>query len=174
MKKRLGLIGATSLGVAALFIGVAAAQTNDPPPIAPERPAAQEKRAAEERKRAPDGAKPGAKAAKMRAHEMRGMKHGMGPGIHGEFTMPDGNGGYRVIATQFGEVTAVSPQSITVKSEDGFTKTYVVTEATRVGADGRDGIADIANGDKVGVSATVAGDTATATHIHERRPKPSE
>ena len=152
MKKRLGLIGAIGFAVAALFIGVAAAQTNDPP-------------AAEQKS-----------GAKMRAHKMHkdGMKHGMGPGIHGQFTIPDGNGGYKNVASQFGEVTAVSTDSITVKSEDGFTKTYAVTEATRVGADGRDGIADIAVGDKVGVRADVTGDTATATHIHERRPKPAE
>ena len=174
MKKRLGLIGAIGFGVAALFIGVAAAQTNDGSTTT-DPPAAEQKRpAAEQKKRAAAREGDGAKAGQVRAHKMRahGMKHGMGPGIHGEFTVADGNGGWKTIATQFGEVTAVSNDSITVKSEDGFTKTYVVTEATRVGADGRDGIADIATGDKVGVSADVNGDTATATHIHERRAKP--
>lgn len=152
MKKQLGLIGTIGFGVVALFFGVAAAQT----------PPAEEKA-------------PGVRAQKMRGEHdgrSRGWKHHMGPGIHGQFTVADGNGGFKTIATQFGEATAVSSESITVKSADGFSKTYVVTEATRVGADGRDGIADIATGDKVHVSADLAGDTATATRIHEARPKP--
>lgn len=164
MKRRLGLIGAIGFGVVALFFGVAAAQTGEGS-TTPDPPAKSEQK------------RDAVRAEKMRgAHDGRGrgMKHGMGPGIHGEFTVADGNGGWKTIATQVGEVTAVSPESITVKSADGFTKTYVVTEATRVGADGRDGIADIATGDKVHVGAEVAGDTATATHIHEARPKPAE
>src|SRR5687768_5479778 len=59
-------------------------------------------------------------------------------GIHGEFTLkkPDGSG-FQTWATQLGEVTEVSSSSITVKSEDGFSRTYTLEENTVVNA-GRD------------------------------------
>ena len=49
---------------------------------------------------------------------------GRGGPLHGEFTIrkPDGSG-FQTMAIQTGEVTAVSPSSITVKSEDGFSRT---------------------------------------------------
>ena len=95
-----------------------------------------------------------------------------GPGgpkgaIHGEFVTPDGNGGYRTVAVQTGEVTAVSSDSISVKSADGFSKTYSVDDNTVVNA-GRDGIADVKNGHQVSVDAVVTGGKAAARSIHDR------
>src|SRR3981081_2904206 len=46
--------------------------------------------------------------------------------LHGEFVVPDGAGGYTTVLTQTGTVTAISPTSITVRSEDGFSQTYVI------------------------------------------------
>ena len=46
--------------------------------------------------------------------------------LHGEFVVPDGAGGYNTVLTQTGTVTAISPTSITVRSEDGFSQTYVI------------------------------------------------
>jgi hypothetical protein len=86
-------------------------------------------------------------------------------GLHGEFTIrkPDGSG-FQTVATQTGEVTAVSPSSITVKSEDGFSRTYSVDENTVVGA-GRDGIGTVKTGDTVRVAGVVEGASAKAGAI---------
>lgn len=86
-------------------------------------------------------------------------------GIHGENTTKDPDGdGFRTTAHQFGEVTDLSASKITVKSEDGFSRTYDVTEDSLVNA-GRDGIGDVKKGDQVRVMALVEGDKATAMHV---------
>ena len=86
-------------------------------------------------------------------------------GLHGEFTIkkPDGSG-FQTVATQTGEVTAVSPSSITVKSEDGFSRTYSVDENTVVGS-GRDGIGSVKTGDTVHVAGVVDGGQAKAAAV---------
>ena len=86
-------------------------------------------------------------------------------GLHGEFTMrkPDGNG-FQTVAVQSGEVTAVSPSAITVKSEDGFSRTYSVDENTVVGS-GRDGIGTVKTGDTVRVAGVVDGGNAKAAAV---------
>ena len=89
-----------------------------------------------------------------------------GPGIHGEFTTRTRDGGYQTIATQVGEVTAVSASSITVKSEDGFTRTYAVDDNTLVNA-GNDGIADVKTGDDVSITALVVDGKASAVEVDD-------
>lgn len=91
----------------------------------------------------------------------------LGPGIHGEFVVPGPNGGYQTLASQNGTVSSVSSTSITVKSEDGFERTYVVDENTVVDA-GRDGIADVKQGETVRLMAVVTGDTAKAVQINDQ------
>ena len=86
--------------------------------------------------------------------------------IHGEFVTPDGNGGYRTVAVQTGEVTAVSSDSITVKSADNYSKTYSVDENTVVNS-GRDGIGNVKNGHQVSVDAVVTGGKAAARNIRD-------
>jgi hypothetical protein len=95
-------------------------------------------------------------------------RHGFGggPGIHGEFTVPAPNGGYETLDNQVGQVTAVSNSSITVKSEDGFEKAYVVDDNTVVNA-GRDGIANVQNGNTVRLVAVVANGKASAVQISD-------
>jgi hypothetical protein len=92
---------------------------------------------------------------------------GLGRGglLHGEFTIrkPDGNG-FQTVATQTGEVTAVSPSSITVKSEDGFSRTYSVDENTVVGS-GRDGIGTVKTGDTVRIAGVVEDGKAKAAAV---------
>jgi hypothetical protein len=90
-----------------------------------------------------------------------------GPGIHGEFVVPAPGGGYQTMASQHGEVTDVSPTSITVKSEDGYTKTYAVDDGTVVEA-GDNGIGDVKVGDQVGVLGVVGGDTTKAVEVRDR------
>jgi hypothetical protein len=93
--------------------------------------------------------------------------HGFGRfgGLHGEFTIkkPDGSG-FQTVATQTGEVTAVSPSSITVKSEDGFSRTYSVDENTVVGS-GRDGIGSVKTGDTVNIAGIVDNGKAAAAAV---------
>lgn len=107
-----------------------------------------------------------------------GFGLGAGGALHGEYTTNKPGGGYQTVDIQQGQVTAVSTGSITVKSDDGFTKSYTVTASTLVGAQ-RDGIGSVKVGDTVSVQATVSGGTATATDIADRseirqaHPKPS-
>jgi hypothetical protein len=102
----------------------------------------------------------------------RGHRGPKGPGgfgkgaIHGEFTVKNGDDGYRTLATQRGEVTAVSSSSITVKSEDGFSRSYTVNDDTLVNA-GNDGIEDVKEGDTVHVTAVVEDGKARAVDIHD-------
>ncbi|MGW2216867.1 hypothetical protein ACWCSD_17925 [Nonomuraea sp. NPDC001684] len=96
----------------------------------------------------------------------RGWGRGFGgPPVHGEFVVPDGQGAYVTVATQYGEVTAVGQDSLTVKSEDGYTKQYAVNADTRVNRD--QGIDAIKTGQKVMVSAKVTGGTVTAVTVHD-------
>ncbi|MGP3960266.1 hypothetical protein ACTWPT_30080 [Nonomuraea sp. 3N208] len=96
-----------------------------------------------------------------------GRKMGFGGhSIHGEFVVPDGTGKYVTVATQYGDVTAIDQDSVTVKSEDGYTREYVVNGDTRINRGG-DGIDAVKTGQKVMVRATVEGGTATAVAIHD-------
>jgi hypothetical protein len=84
--------------------------------------------------------------------------------LHGQFVVPKSGGGYQTVDMQRGSVTAVSSSSITVKSTDGYTKTYQVVSSTNVDAQ-RDGISSVKTGHQVTVFARVSGSTATATSI---------
>ena len=95
-----------------------------------------------------------------------GFGAGVAGALHGQFVVPRSGGGYQTEDTQRGSVTAVSTSSITVKSADGFTKTYQVTSSTIVDAQ-RDGIGSVKDGHQVSVLATVSGGTATATDIQD-------
>jgi hypothetical protein len=95
-----------------------------------------------------------------------GFGAGVAGALHGQFVVPRSGGGYQTEDTQRGSVTAVSTSSITVKSADGFTKTYQVTSSTVVDAR-RDGIGSVKDGHQVSVLATVSGGTATATSIQD-------
>jgi hypothetical protein len=70
-------------------------------------------------------------------------------------------GGYQTVDVQTGQVTAVSTTSITIKSADGFTKSYVITSSTLVDAQ-RDGIGSVKVGNQATTVATVSGSTATS------------
>jgi hypothetical protein len=89
---------------------------------------------------------------------------GLGGAIHGQVTVPKSGGGYQTIDVQRGTVSAVSNSSITVKSADGYSATYVVSSSTEVNAQAA-GIGTIKVGDSVAVMATLSGKTATAASI---------
>jgi hypothetical protein len=86
--------------------------------------------------------------------------------VHGQFVVQKPGGGYQTMDVQRGSVTAVSATSITVKSSDGFTRTYQVVSSTNVDAQ-RDGIGSVKTGHQVAVTATVSGGTATASGIFD-------
>jgi hypothetical protein len=111
-----------------------------------------------------DTAKPGP------GHGGRG-RHGFGlmnggGALHGEFVVEKDGGGYQTVATQRGEVTAVSKESLTLKSADGYSRTYTLTEDTLVNA-ARDGIDDVKTGNTVSVLAVVADGKATASSVND-------
>lgn len=88
-----------------------------------------------------------------------------GPGLH--LMPPGGDGGGPMMMFeiphgefQTGEVTELSDTSVTVESDDGFSRTYVIGADTTQ-TDG------IEKGDTVTIVATVDGDTATAASISE-------
>ena len=91
---------------------------------------------------------------------------GLGGALHGEFVVPKDGGGYQTVATQRGEVTAVSKDSITLKSADGYSRTYTLTEDTLVNA-ARDGIDDVKTGNTVTVTAVVTDGKATASSVND-------
>ena len=98
-----------------------------------------------------------------------GGRHGLGlmglrGALHGELVVPKAGGGYQTVLVQRGEATAVSGTSITVRSEDGFTRTYAVTGDTLVNA-GRDGITSVAEGSKVAVQGVKSGERVNAVHV---------
>lgn len=68
---------------------------------------------------------------------------------------------------QNGTVTAVSATSLSVKSSDGYTATYVVNATTRVAAHAS-GITSLKKGDTVSVLATKSGSTLTAVRVGAR------
>jgi hypothetical protein len=95
---------------------------------------------------------------------------GFGPSLfgalHGQIVLAKPGGGYETADIQSGQVTAVSSTSITLRSADGFTKTYLVTSSTDVDAQ-QAGIASVRTGNQVSLVATVSGGTATATSIED-------
>jgi hypothetical protein len=82
--------------------------------------------------------------------------------------------GTEVIDLQRGQVTAISPTSVTVKSTDGFSATYAVTSTTKARKTGQPSdIGNVTDGDRVLVRATQSGSTATATWIGDHGPAPA-
>jgi len=67
---------------------------------------------------------------------------------------------------QNGEVTSIDDTSITAESEDGYERTYTITDDTQQSG-------DIESGDEVMIIATTDGDTATAVTIMEAGAMPN-
>jgi hypothetical protein len=83
---------------------------------------------------------------------------------HGQLTVRT-RGGDRTLDVQHGAVTAVSPTSITVKSQDGYSHSYAVNKGTRVrSGKARGSIGDVHSGDQV----FVVGSAGDALRILDR------
>ncbi len=85
----------------------------------------------------------------------------LGQMLHGESVVELEDGTYVTQRMQVGDVTSVSETSLTVRSEDGFTETYVVGDETTLVRDQVDGTA-ASVGDVAHVRAIVTGTTITA------------
>ncbi|MDT5015531.1 MAG: hypothetical protein QOD39_1691 [Mycobacterium sp.] len=79
------------------------------------------------------------------------------PALHGEFVVRNG-ADYATELTQMGTVTAMSPTSITVRSDDGYTQTYALPP-------GADANQSIVASDEVSVRATRSGQTAVVSAV---------
>jgi VCBS repeat-containing protein len=110
-----------------------------------------------------------------------GQKHAKKGGIerralHGEFTVPQrgqgknksGTVATEVVDTQRGEITAVDTKAktLTVKSRDGFTRTYTVTSDTTIKSKGDDeSFSDLKVGERAMVLSQKQGDKYVAQRI---------
>jgi len=84
--------------------------------------------------------------------------------LHGEVTLAGEE--HRVVVFQRGPVEKVSDTSVTVKSADGYTATYVISADTTVRKNGdKATIADLKAGDRVLVVANKDGSTLKALRI---------
>lgn len=82
--------------------------------------------------------------------------------LHGEIAVKTKDG-TKTIAVQRGTVTAVSATSLSVKSSDGFSQTWVVNTKTKVRVDGQASSASsLKTGEELGVAGGMTGNTATA------------
>ena len=107
----------------------------------------------------PDG-KPDQNAAR------RGIvrRHLFARALHGEVTLAGKE--HRVIVFQRGEVRQVSGTSVTVKSNDGFTKTYALTDNTKVRENREEAkVSDIGTSDRVLVVAEKDDSTLNARRV---------
>jgi hypothetical protein len=102
-------------------------------------------------------------------HPFKGGRFGIGALglgnriVHGTITVRSGSG-YKTVDVQNGQVTSVSSSSVTVKSSDGYTKTYAVIPATIVNSQAG-GISSVAKDDEVYVISTPQNGTDTAANI---------
>ena len=90
--------------------------------------------------------------------------------LHGQLVVTGGGDTTRTVDVQRGTVTAVSATSVTIRSADSYTGSYVINDQTKVrtgrGADSR--VADIKTGDKAAVVAVQNGSTQIAKRLLTR------
>lgn len=91
---------------------------------------------------------------------------GLSGALHGQIVMAKPGGGYQTVDIQNGQVTAVSSTAITLKSADGYSRSYAITGSTIVDAQ-RNGIGSVKVGNQASVLATVSGSTATAVTVRD-------
>jgi hypothetical protein len=90
--------------------------------------------------------------------------------LHSEATVktPDG---IKVVGSQSGKITDVGGAAVTVRSSDGFTRTYTVDKDTRIALNGTDGaLTSLKSGDTVHVMGSKSGSTWHARGIFDGDP----
>jgi hypothetical protein len=116
----------------------------------------------------------------------RGPGHGHGLGLgrvkglaggrvtHGEFALRTKTG-FVTAFVQQGEVTAAAATSVTVKSADGYTRTYAISSSTKVTPKPTAAGAAVApTGSRARVIGTRDGDTFTVRRLHVRPAKSAD
>lgn len=96
------------------------------------------------------------------------LMKGLGRVTHGELQVQTGTGTFQTVVVQNGKVTAVDTanKTVTVKSADDWSATYVVDSNTRIRKDRAQAkLADLKVGDTVHVMAVKSGSTLTAKMI---------
>ncbi|HEV2087616.1 MAG TPA: hypothetical protein VGR21_04830 [Cryptosporangiaceae bacterium] len=89
--------------------------------------------------------------------------------LHGEAVVKKKEGGFVTIVRQRGTVTAVDADSVTIRSEDGYSATYTLNGDTNVRVDRKEGkVSDLKNGQNVGLVAVKEGGTVTARMVTVR------
>lgn len=88
----------------------------------------------------------------------------LGDILHSEIVLAKEGGGTQTVLVQKGAVTEVSGSAVSVKSADGFAKSYTVNGDTKVKAD-KDEIGAVTKDEQVLVVAPQSGDKATATVV---------
>jgi hypothetical protein len=100
----------------------------------------------------------------FRKRFVRRQLRSVGRALHGEVTLAGEK--HRVIAFQRGGVQKVSQTSLTVKSNDGFVETYVLSDDTQVRENGdKSKSSEIDTSDRVLVVATKDDSTLTARRV---------
>ena len=91
--------------------------------------------------------------------------------LHGEYVVSNGNEGYSTEEMQRGSVTAVSGNTFTVKSDDGYTHDWVLDANTRTGRNRANTTTSngLTPGQNVMVMGTKDGDTFHAVRIMAKR-----
>lgn len=113
------------------------------------------------------------KGGKAKAkHHGHGLGRLGGRMLHGEAVVKTKDG-YRTVVIQRGTIASVSPTSLRLRSDDGFTATYVIGADTwvRKGHEQRQP-SGLAAGDSATVVATRSGNALTATRVLAHTTKP--
>jgi ferric-dicitrate binding protein FerR (iron transport regulator) len=112
---------------------------------------------------------PSPSAPSQGAQTLKAQAHARGPlfrgGLHGEVTAKRPDGTYATLLSQRGAVTEVTDTKLTVKSEDGYTHSYVLAPSTKVRSASNPKGPDLKAGDEVAVRAERRGSDDTATAV---------
>jgi hypothetical protein len=101
---------------------------------------------------------------RLRKPQVRRQLRFMARALHGEVTLAGEK--HRVIVFQRGIVEKASSKSVTVKSNDGFVETYLLSDDTKVREDRHDAsVSDIDASDRVLVVATKEDSTLNARRV---------
>jgi hypothetical protein len=101
---------------------------------------------------------------KPKAHPLRSRVE------HGQLTVRVKTG-TKVVDVQRGQVTAVTPTSVTVRSQDGFSATYAVNSTSKIHKNKQTAaISGVVVGDRVRLAATHAGSTDTVLRLADAGP----
>ena len=150
---KLSWLAASIATAGILAIGVTAVASADPSPSPSKSPGASADAEVKKDKRDKHG-RPGG----------RFLKHA----LHGEFVVGTPGGETRVEVIQRGEITEVdtNAKTLTMKSVDGFTRTYTVTDDTKIRSQGEEEkFTDLKAGERAMVVAEKTGSTYTAKVI---------